>query len=162
MAEEKKQPTNFTVPMGGRPGGPGRGPGARGQAVEKAHDKKGTFLKLIRYFRGEQNRIIVLLICVVAMAVAAVIAPRLQSQAIDSISEGRYEDLNYFLLLMLVFYGVQSLFTLFQGRFSALLSQSIVKQMRHDLFKKIDMMLSFNTFCNNRKSKPFCHTNNRT
>jgi len=137
MAEEKKQPTNFTVPMGGRPGGPGRGPGARGQAVEKAHDKKGTFLKLIRYFRGEQNRIIVLLICVVAMAVAAVIAPRLQSQAIDSISEGRYEDLNYFLLLMLVFYGVQSLFTLFQGRFSALLSQSIVKRMRNDLFEKI-------------------------
>lgn len=140
MAEERKQPTNFTVPMGGRPGGPGgpgRGPGARGQAVEKAHDKKGTFLKLIRYFRGEQKRIAVLLICVVAMAIAAVVAPRLQSQAIDSISEGRYEDLNYFLLLMLVFYGVQSLFTLFQGRFSALLSQSIVKRMRNDLFEKI-------------------------
>lgn len=137
MAEEKKQPTNFNVPIGGRPGGPGRGPGARAQAVEKAHDKKGTFLKLIRYFRGEQKRIAVLLTCVIVMAIAAVYAPKLQSQAIDSISEGRYEDLNYFLLLMLVFYGVQSLFTLFQGRFSALLSQSIVKRMRNDLFEKI-------------------------
>ncbi len=140
MAEPNKQPNNnFTVPVGGRPGGgPGRpgGPGGR-LSKEKAKDQKGTMLKLIRYFGAEKKRIAVLMVCVVVMAISSVYAPRLQSDAIDSISQGRYEDLTHFLLLMLAVYGVQSVFTLFQGRYSALLSQSIVKRMRNDLFDKI-------------------------
>lgn len=130
MAEQKQQTIqNYKVP------------GARGprepQTVEKAKDKKGTLRKLIRYFGAERNRIAVLMLCVIVTAIASVYAPRLQSQAIDSISQKRFEDLNLYLLLMLAFYGVQSLFTLFQGRYSALLSQSIVRRMRNDLFGKI-------------------------
>lgn len=131
MAETREQPNlnNYKIP------------GARGsrnrQTVEKAHDKKGTLRKLIRYFSTEKKRITILLVCVVATVITSVYAPRLQSQAIDSITEGRYGDLSFYLALMLAFYGFQSLLTLFQGRFSALLSQSIVKRMRNDLFDKI-------------------------
>lgn len=131
MAETKEQPNlnNYKLPGA-------RGPRNR-QTVEKAQDKKGTLRKLIRYFNAEKKRIAVLLSCVAATVIASVYAPRLQSQAIDSITEGRFEDLSFYLMLMLAFYGLQSLFTLFQGRFSALLSQSIVKRMRNDLFDKI-------------------------
>lgn len=131
MAETREQPNlnNYKIPGA-------RGPRNR-QTVEKANDKKGTLRKLIRYFSTEKKRITILLICVVATVVTSVYAPRLQSQAIDSITEGRYGDLSFYLTLMLAFYGFQSLLTLFQGRFSALLSQSIVKRMRNDLFDKI-------------------------
>lgn len=130
MAEQKQQNLqNYKVPGARGPRGP--------RTVEKAKDKKGTLRKLVRYFGAEQKRIAVLMLCVVVTAIASVYAPRLQSKAIDSISQGRFDELNSFLLLMLVFYGVQSLFTLFQGRYSALLSQNIVKRMRNDLFSKI-------------------------
>lgn len=131
MAETREQPNlnNYKIPGA-------RGPRNR-QTVEKANDKKGTLRKLIRYFSTEKKRITILLVCVVATVVTSVYAPRLQSQAIDSITEGRYGDLSFYLALMLAFYGFQSLLTLFQGRFSALLSQSIVKRMRNDLFDKI-------------------------
>ncbi|MCM1302500.1 MAG: ABC transporter ATP-binding protein/permease [Lachnospiraceae bacterium] len=131
MAETREQPNlnNYKIPGA-------RGPRNR-NAVEKASDRKGTLRKLIRYFSTEKKRIAVLLACVVATVITSVYAPRLQSQAIDSITERRYGDLNFYLTLMLAFYGFQSLLTLFQGRFSALLSQSIVKRMRNDLFDKI-------------------------
>jgi len=131
MAETREQPNlnNYKLPGA-------RGPRNR-QAVEKARDRKSTLRKLIHYFSAEKKRIAVLLVCVVATVITSVYAPRLQSQAIDSITEGRYEDLSFYLILMLAFYGFQSLLTLFQGRFSALLSQSIVKRMRNDLFDKI-------------------------
>lgn len=131
MAENREQPNlnNYKLPGA-------RGPRNR-QAVEKAQDRKSTLKKLVRYFSVEKKRIAVLLTCVAATVAASVYAPRLQSQAIDSITEGRYEDLTFYLTLMLAFYGFQSLLTLFQGRFSALLSQSIVKRMRNDLFDRI-------------------------
>lgn len=130
MAEQKQQPIqNYKVPGARGPRGP--------QTVEKAKDQKGTLRKLVRYFSAERKRIAALLLCVVVTAVASVYAPRLQSNAIDSISLKEFDNLNYYLLLMLAFYGVQSLFTLFQGRYSAFLSQNIVKRMRNDLFDKI-------------------------
>lgn len=129
MAEPKQDLSNYKLPGS-------RGPRGR-QTVEKAKDRRGTLRRLVLYFSHEKKKLLGLMICVVATVVAAVYTPRLQSQAIDSISQGRYEDLNFFLILMLAFYGTQSLFTLFQGRLSALLSQSIVKNMRNDLFQKI-------------------------
>ena len=129
MAEPKQDLSNYKLPGA-------RGPRGR-QTVEKAKDRRGTLRRLVLYFSHEKKKLLGLMICVVATVVAAVYTPRLQSQAIDSISQGRYEDLNFFLILMLAFYGTQSLFTLFQGRLSALLSQSIVKNMRNDLFQKI-------------------------
>ncbi len=131
MAETKTQDLNqYKLPGA-------RGSRGRQQAVEKANDKKGTLRKLIRYFSAEKKRIVLLLGCVIITSLISVYTPRLQSQAIDSISEHRFGDLTLYLVLMMVFYGISSLFTLFQGRFSAMLSQSIVKRMRNDLFRKM-------------------------
>lgn len=131
MAETREQPNlnNYKIPGA-------RGPRNR-QTVEKAKDRKNTLRKLIKYFSAEKKRLAALFSCVVMTVIASVYTPRLQSQAIDSIAEGRFEDLTFYLILMLAFFGFQSLFTLFQGRISALLSQSIVSRMRNDLFNRI-------------------------
>ncbi len=129
MTEAKQDLNNYKLPGT-------RGPRNR-QAAEKAKDQKGTAQRLLIYFSHEKRRLLALLSCVVMTVIAAVYTPRLQSQAIDSISQGRFQELTRYLILMLVFYGGQSLFTLFQGRISAILSQSIVKNMRNDLFHKI-------------------------
>ena len=129
MAEQKQDFSNYKLPGT-------RGPRDR-QAAEKAKDRKGTLCRLVLYFSHEKKRLLALMGCVVVTVIAAVYTPKLQSQAIDSISQARYDDLNFYLILMLAFYGAQSLFTLFQGRLSAILSQSIVKRMRNDLFQKI-------------------------
>lgn len=116
-------------------------PGTRGprnrQSVEKAKDQKSTLRRLIQYFSKEKRTLLTLMVCVLVTVIAAVYTPELQSQAIDSISQGRYDALSYYLFLMLAFYAAQSLFTLFQGRLSAILSQKIVMRMRNDLFHKI-------------------------
>lgn len=129
MPEAKQDLNNYKLPGT-------RGPRNR-QAVEKARDRKGTLRRLVLYFSHEKKRLLALMGCVLVTVIAAVYTPNLQSQAIDSISQSRYEELNYYLILMLAFFGTQSLFTLFQGRLSALLSQNIVKRMREDLFRKI-------------------------
>ena len=131
MAETREQPNlnNYKIPGA-------RGPRNR-QTVEKAKDRKNTLRKLIKYFSAEKKRLAALFSCVVMTVIASVYTPKLQSQAIDSIAEGRFEDLTFYLILMLAFFGFQSLFTLFQGRISALLSQSIVSRMRNDLFDRI-------------------------
>lgn len=129
MPEAKQDLSNYKLPGT-------RGPRNR-QAVEKAKDRKGTLRRLVLYFSHEKKRLLALMGCVLVTVIAAVYTPNLQSKAIDSISQSRYEDLNFYLILMLAFYGAQSLFTLFQGRLSALLSQSIVKRMREDLFQRI-------------------------
>lgn len=129
MAEQRQDLNQYKLPGT-------RGPRNR-QTVEKAKDRRGTLRRLVLYFNHEKGKLFALMGCVVATVIAAVYTPKLQSQAIDSISQGRYGDLNFYLILMLAFYGTQSLFTLFQGRLSALLSQGIVKRMRSDLFQKI-------------------------
>lgn len=116
-------------------------PGARGprnrQAVEKPQDGKKTLKRLVLYFAGEKRKLTILLCAVVAVVICSIMAPNLQSQAIDKITVGEFEMLTGILLTMLLVYGFQSLCTLVQTRFSAILSQDIVRKMREDLFEKI-------------------------
>lgn len=106
-------------------------------SVEKPKEGKKTLKRLAAYFSSEKKRLFLLLLSVVVVVLCSVSAPGLQSQAIDSISEGRFSDLSGILFVMLAVYAVHSLCTLIQSRISAILSQSIVKKMREDLFDKI-------------------------
>ena len=116
-------------------------PGARGprnrQEVEKPKDGKKTLLKLLRYFAAEKFMLIGLLAAVCVLVVCTVLAPSVQSNAIDRITEGSFEQLPGILLILLVIYGIHCLCTLVQSIISARLSQKIVRRMREDLFHKI-------------------------
>ena len=126
MAEKKEQSlSNYKVPGM-------RGP--RNSKVEKPVEGRKTMRRLVGYFADERKIVLFLLAVVFVVVIASVYAPRLQSDAIDSISQGEFGRLPRILYVMLAVYLVQSLGTLLQGRESAVLSQRVVRRMREDLF----------------------------
>ena len=132
MAENDspKMKANTNLPYSRRPN--------RG-AVEIEHaDQVGPTLKrLLTYFTKEKRNVALLLSAVIVVVICSVTIPRLQSDAIDSITEGEFGLLANILILMAVVYGISCLGTLFQGRLSAKLSQKVVKRMREELFDQI-------------------------
>lgn len=126
-----------TVNFRGRPGG-----GARnmGQSVEHAEDVKGTLLRLLKYFQKEKRLLLFLLTGVICVTVAGLLAPSLQGRAIDSIADKEWQILYACAGTLLGVYLINVVSTLLQALMAARLSQNIVKQMRHDLFKKIDYL----------------------
>lgn len=114
-----------------------RGPRNRGGEVEKPQDAKKTIGRLCRYFSKELHTMIVLLASVFVMVICSVIAPKLQSNAIDCIAQGTYAMLTSILVTMLVVYVINSVCSFIQSRLSAVLSQRVVKRMREDLFEAI-------------------------
>ncbi|MDE5715389.1 MAG: ABC transporter ATP-binding protein/permease [Anaeroplasmataceae bacterium] len=114
----------------------GRGP--KGIFIgEKAENRKGTVLRLLKYFKKEISLISILFLAIVFVVICNVITPRIQSAAIDAIDQGQFEDLYPYLFWMIGLFVLLSLFNLVQGFISAVLSQRIVKRMRRDLFHKI-------------------------
>lgn len=115
-------------------------PGQRGPrfaTVEKPAEGKKTLLRLTRYFKREK-RVLILLLCVVtAVVICSVLAPAMQSQSIDHIAQGEFDQLPRALAVLMGIYLLYGLGTLFQSRLSAHLSQRIVRRMRLDLFNKI-------------------------
>jgi len=134
-AGPQKQNVPTALNFRGRPGGPGRG---MGQTVEHAENVGATLKRLLKYFKKSKKLLILLLISVVFVTVAGLFAPALQGKAIDTIKDRAWDTLTTCVIFLLAVYLVNILFTLSQSLLAARLSQSIVKQMRHDLFKKID------------------------
>lgn len=131
MAEKSnnKQLVNQNVPGMRRP--PNRMGG------EKPKEGKPTLKRLIKYFAKEKKILMLLLVAVLVIVICSVYTPKLQSNAIDMITQGEYLSLNSILAQMILFYLLNSAFTFIQSRYSAILSQNIVKHMREDLFNKI-------------------------
>lgn len=126
-----------------RPAGPGpathRGPGRNmGQAVEHADNIKDTLSRLLKYFSQSGKLLILLLISVILVTLAGLAAPSLQGYSIDAIKDHDWTVLKTSVILLLLVYIGNVAFTLAQSLFAARLSQNITKQMRHDLFSKID------------------------
>lgn len=127
-----------TVSFRPGPGGGRRGPGAMGQAVEKPADAKNTLKRLMKYFGRSKMFLYPLMIAVIFVTLAALLAPALQGKAIDFIKDRQWNKLYTCVTLLAIVYVLNILFSLAQSLLAAHLSQAIVKQMRHDLFKKID------------------------
>ncbi|MDE6661262.1 MAG: ABC transporter ATP-binding protein/permease [Anaeroplasmataceae bacterium] len=114
----------------------GRGPRSFGMG-EKAENRKGTILRLLKYFQKELSLVSVLFLAILVVVICHVITPRLQSAAIDAIDKRNFDLLYPYLFWMIGFFVLLSIFNLVQGLISAILSQRIVKKMRSDLFHKI-------------------------
>ena len=114
-----------------------RGPRNRGREVEKPKEGRKTLRRLLKYFGKELKMMIALLAAVFIIVICSVYAPRLQSNAIDYIAAGQFSMLTPVLLMMTGLYLVNSVCTFIQTRFSAILSQRVVKKMRQDLFQSI-------------------------
>lgn len=122
--------------------GPGGGGGPRGmaQTVEKPADAKKTIGRLLKYFGKAKRLMLGLVVAVICVTLVALAAPSLQGEAIDLIKDHQWDALFTCVKLLMCAYLANILFGLAQSLLAANLSQSIVKQMRHDLFKKIDYL----------------------
>ena len=138
-AQNNNAPTvNFRRGPGGGPGG---GPGRNmGREVEKPGDAKKTISRLLVYFSHTKKLLLLLIAAVVGVTLVGLLTPSLQGQAIDHITNHEWDLLFRCALILLIAYLANILFGLAQTLLAANLSQAIVKQMRHDLFKKIDYL----------------------
>lgn len=127
--------TSLFRPIESKGGGPGR---RMAQTVEHAENTSGTLTRLLQYFKHSKKLLICLMISVICVTLAGLFAPSLQGNAIDAIKDKAWDALSGCVISLLAVYLVNVVFTLAQSLLSARLSQSIVRQMRHDLFKKID------------------------
>lgn len=134
-AEQKRNgpPVNFR-------GGPPRGPHGMAREVEKPTNAGRTIRKLLTYFSHARLLLFSLIATVVAITLAALFAPSLQGDAIDYIDRRLWDDLYQCLLTLAIVYGINTFLGLLQSLLAAKLSQSVVRRMRHDLFKKIDFL----------------------
>ena len=116
-----------------RPGGRGN----RGAPVEKPKDAKKTLPRLAAYFGPDRRYVILLALSVVISVFASVIAPSLQSKAIDGLVGRSFDAIPGILGWMLIAYLVNGGATLLQGYFSSRLTQRVIFRLRQDLFGKV-------------------------
>ena len=115
----------------------GMGRGNMGAPVEKPKNGKETLARLIRYFAPERTYVLLLGAAVVIAVLASVIAPSLQSKAIDHLVTRSFDRIPHVLGMMLFFYLIHGAATLLQGFFSARLSQRVIFRLRRELFEKV-------------------------
>ena len=111
-----------------------RGPRNPGAPVEKPKEAKKALGRLAAYFRPEMKYVIFLALSVILAVTANVIAPGMQSTAIDNVVSGRFDEIPRILTVMLFIYLVHGAATLLQGFFSARLSQRVIYRLRGELF----------------------------
>ena len=119
-----------------RPGG-GGGPRSRFAEVQHAENAWGTLRRVWQYFATEQKLLVAIMTVVILGTISGVIAPSLQSKAIDIIAGKSDGNLLTYIIWMVVANLIVSATSLIQGLCSGRLSQRIVKKMREDLFGKI-------------------------
>ncbi len=119
---------------------PGRGPGGPGRfgEVEKAENVKDTAKRLLHYFSAAKKQLAGLIAAVVAVTLLSLAAPAMQGSAIDCIKDHDWPLLYRSACFLLGIFIMNVGANLAQSLLAARLSQSIVRRMRHDLFKKID------------------------
>ncbi|MBQ6058313.1 MAG: ABC transporter ATP-binding protein [Treponema sp.] len=119
--------------QGFRRGGPGR----MAAPVEKPKNGKKTLGRLVKYFKPELKTVFILCLVVLVTVIASVIAPSMQSRAIDSLVAREFRRVPKILLTMLALYAFHAGATLLQGFFSARLSRNVIRRLRAQLFNKI-------------------------
>ncbi len=104
---------------------------------EHADDIKATVRRIAAYFMEEKRLVAGMLAVVLSGTLCGILAPSLQSGAVDIIAGEKQGILSHTLTLMLSVYLLYSICGLLQGLCSARLSQNVVRRMREELFGKI-------------------------
>lgn len=112
--------------------------------VQHAENAGKTLKRIVTYFAHEKAMVSAMLAIVVFGTLCGVLAPSLQSNAIDIIAGTREGSLLQMTAGMLAVYLLYSGSQLLQNFISAKLSQRIVRQMRVELFgKMIDLPIRY-------------------
>lgn len=119
--------------------------------VEKVKDFKGTLKKLIKYAGRYRIGIIAVMICAIASATFSIVSPKILGKATTKLAEGLMSkisgtgsiDFGYIgkiLIIVLVLYGISSLFNLVQGFTMSTITQKLCYRLRREIVEKINRM----------------------
>lgn len=131
-------------PPGRPPMGGGHGPFR--MEKEKPKDAKKTLKRLFAYIGASRYLLILLVAVMIAATLLSLASPALQGSAIDAITlKGGRGSVDFKKLLVVLFilgatYILSSFLTWIQGIVSAKLSQTTVRNLRSDLFSKIEKL----------------------
>jgi ATP-binding cassette subfamily B multidrug efflux pump len=120
-----------------------RGPhGPRGMGDgERARDTRGTMLRLWSYLRRQRGPLVVTAVMVLLTTVLTLLNPFLLGKAIDEyILKGNLPGLARVCLLMLAVNAANSLLSWLQAYVMATASQRTVRDIRYDLFAKLQTL----------------------
>ncbi len=106
---------------------------------------KRTLKFLFKYLRKHTKMLLAAIICMVAVTLASLAGPFLVMIAIDDhIMQGDISGLNIIFLFIVLSYGVYWLFSYFQTYISNWIGQTVVGDIREDLYKHIqDLPMDF-------------------
>ena len=118
---------------------------------EKAKDFKGILKKLIKYAGRYRIGIIAVMICAIASATFSIVSPKILGKATTKLAEGLMSkisgtgsiDFGYIgriLIIVLVLYGISSLFNLVQGFTMSTITQKLCYRLRREIVEKINRM----------------------
>ncbi len=131
-----------------RRGGMGHGPMGNG---EKAKNFKKTMKRLLKEMFNYKISMFIVAIFAVGSTVFTVIGPDISSKATDELKDGftrklqntgsiDFDKIAYFLILLLVLYGLSALFGLIQGYVMAGVVQRLTYKLRASMSEKIHKM----------------------
>jgi ATP-binding cassette subfamily B multidrug efflux pump len=138
MSSASQPPKNQSTPpplMGPRPGG---GPMGFFREPEKSKNTRETLLRLWKYIQRRRWTLIGTLILVVLTSIAGLLGPYLMGLAIDDfILNNNLPGLGWMLSLMLITYVIGSAGTWLQTYLMAGIAQYAVRDIRTDLFDRL-------------------------
>ncbi|WPX08680.1 ABC transporter ATP-binding protein [Anaerocellum danielii] len=131
----------------------GMGHGPRGFVPgEKAKDFKGTMKKLIRYLSAYKVSLITVLVLAILSTSFSIAGPKILSKAITKIFEGimnkitgqdsgiDFEYVGKILIILLVLYGLSSIFGYLQGWIMSGITMKITYRLRKEISEKINRL----------------------
>lgn len=138
---------------GGRPHGPGgpHGHGHMGAPVEKAKNAKGTIKRLLAFAKPEVPKIIFVLICAIIATVFDILGPRQLGLATTEIFRAgvaiangesgagvNFDLLKQILLILIVLYVCNQIFSYIQAFVMARVAQNVVYSLRQKTEEKLN------------------------
>lgn len=121
------------------------------EMIDKVTNPKATILRLWKYLKKDQKKIIWVIIMVIISTFASVIAPILVSRIIDNnIMPLCFDGMVTMLIILAILYVVTSGFNLFTSRMMIRISENALYKLRRELFNKLQN-LSLNFFDKNKK-----------
>ena len=133
------------VMRGGGPGGRGGPPGS--MQIEKAKDRKGTFIKLLKLLKPYKLLVIFIFIMAIASTASSIYAPRIVAQFINAIEDGLRSGegidaqiVGGIAITLVILYGVAFVFNLTQQRLMAVVANETMFDMRNKLNEKLSRM----------------------
>ncbi|TFG72996.1 MAG: ABC transporter ATP-binding protein [Anaerolineales bacterium] len=138
MTQQKPAPQ-----PGFRPGPPGRGPmgPGHGMPVEHAKDVQSTLKRLANYLWRQKGALLLTVLFVAASSILGLLSPYFMGKAIDDfIDAGILAGLARLLGWMLLANIGASIFTWLQTYVMSGTSQSIIRDLRNELFEKLQTL----------------------